>query len=249
MELISIITPSYNSADFISKTIHSVLEQTYQNWEMIIVDDVSTDNSCSVIEEFCAIDPRIKLIKSTKNQGPALTRNSAIEAAEGDYIAFLDSDDLWLPSKLEDQLNHMSQHNADLSYTAYQWINEEGELLPQVVPATANASYFKMLNYNKVGCLTAMYNAKKIGKKYFINSGHEDYILWLSIIKSGHKAAGLNQTLAHYRIRKGSVSKNKIKTAKFQWNIYRNIENLSLPKSAFHFVIYTANGLLKALKK
>jgi len=249
MDLVSIITPLYNTSDFISQTIESVLNQTYQNWEMLIIDDVSTDNSCEVVEKYSAAEPRIKLIRSKINQGPAETRNTGIEAAQGRYIAFLDSDDLWLPEKLEKQIKHMKEKKAALSYTGYRWINEANQHLPQVIPAKESSSYSDMLNFNQIGCLTAMYDTNKTGKQYFQNAGHEDYILWLSIIKSEHSAKGLNETLAKYRIRQGSVSKNKIKVAKFQWNIYRNIEQLSMIKSAFHFTIYTTNGILKALKK
>jgi len=248
MKLISIITPLYNASKYISQTIDSVLQQTYQNWEMIIIDDVSSDNSCDIVEDYTLKDPRIKLIRSTVNQGPAKTRNIGIKAAKGRFIAFLDSDDLWLPEKLEKQIHHMTQCNATLSFTGYQWINENNKVLPQTIHAISQASYFRMLNYNQIGCLTAIYDTQEIGKQYFTNAGHEDYILWLKIIKSGQQASGLNETLAKYRIRQGSVSKNKIKTAKFQWNIYRNIEKLSLIRSAFHFVIYTTNGILKSLK-
>lgn len=248
MDLISIITPLYNSSAFIAQTIESVQNQSYKNWELIIVDDVSTDNSCEIVSNYSANDKRIKLIRSPINQGPAKTRNTAIDAAKGSYIAFLDSDDLWLPEKLEKQINHMKDTKADLSYTSYQWMNEDGNTLPQIIPAKSNASYFDMLNFNQVGCLTAIYDTKNLGKQYFTDAGHEDYILWLSIIKSGHIAKGLNENLAKYRIRQGSVSKNKIKTARFQWNIYRNIEQLSFFRSLFHFTIYTTNGVLKTLK-
>jgi len=244
-DLISIITPSYNSEQFIAKTIDSVINQSHQNWEMIIIDDLSTDNSCEIIENYKATDPRIKLIKSKINQGPAYSRNSGIELAKGRYIAFLDSDDLWKPEKLKHQLEAFKETGTAISFSAYEWINENGNPLNKTIFVKKNINYSDMLNYNHIGCLTAIYDTHQTGKVYFKKIGHEDYIMWLSIIKLGHSATGINNVLAQYRIRTGSVSSNKLKMTKYQWHIYRKIENLGLIKSMYHFMKYTYNGVKK----
>lgn len=245
-DLVSIITPCYNSSMFISQTIESVLAQTYQAWEMIIVDDCSSDDTRDIIEEYIEKENRVKLIKLKKNSGPSAARNKAIEEAKGRYIAFLDSDDVWMPVKLENQTNFMKENNILLSYSSYHLIDENGTQLGTFITKDI-ATYEELLRTCYIGTLTAIYDASKIGKQYLdnINIGHLDYVLWLKILKNIGMAKGLLQPLAKYRIYDNSYSANKIKAAKWQWYIYRNVENLSLPKSTYYFASYAYHGFMK----
>lgn len=242
--LVSIITPSYNSELFIDETIKSVLDQIHINWEMIIVDDCSTDNSRDIIEKYIQLDSRIKLIKNNPNLGVAQSRNRAIEEAQGDYIALLDSDDIWLPNKLEKQLELMQKENVLMSFSAYNTINEDGEEIG-FFPINEKVTYSDMLKTSSIGTLTTIYNAKKLGKLYFDEIGHEDYVYKLNILKQIDYAQGIKEPLAKYRIVQSSLSRNKIKAALWQWKIYRDIEKIPLFKSIYYFINYTYNGLIK----
>lgn len=244
-DLVSIITPSYNSAHFITKTIESVIEQTYQEWEIIIVDDCSTDNSIDIVKEYQTKDSRVKLIQLARNSGPAVARNKAIEEARGRYIAFLDSDDIWFSQKLEKQIPFMKEKDAVLSYTSYQKIEEDGTPRGTVkVPVSVN--YKKMLNSNYIPCSTAVLDSYKLGKVLMPNIlKRQDYGLWLKILKMGHIAYGINEPLAYYRVRRCSVSSNKLIAAKYQWKVYREVEKLDIFNSAYHFMKYAYIGLRK----
>lgn len=244
-ELVSIITPNYNSEKFIAETIDSVLSQTYSNWEMIIVDDVSSDKGIEIAQKYINCDDRIKLIKLEKNSGPAVARNRAIEEAKGRYIAFLDADDLWSPKKLETQISFMNKRQCGLSYTSYNLINEDGVSLGKfIVPG--HISYTDLLKTNSIGCLTAMYDTEVIGKTYFPNIiKKQDFALWLQILQRIDRAEGVIESLATYRIRKVSVSSNKIKNTVFIWKIFREHIQLNLGKSIYYFIHYTVNGLKK----
>lgn len=244
-KLVSVITPSYKSEKFISQTIESVLAQTYQNWEMIIVDDASPDNANKIIEQYCKEDSRIKLIKMEKNSGPAVARNRGIEEAKGKYIAFLDADDLWKPEKLEKQLTFMSNNNLVFTYSSYDLIDEEGNYLGTFF-TKEYISYVSLLKTNDIGCLTAIYDAEKIGKMFMPNILFvEDYGLWLQILKKIKNTIELLEPLAIYRISKDSISSNKIKAAQSRWKIYREVENLNLFQSVYYFIHYTYNGFKK----
>lgn len=246
---VSIITPSHNSDNFIDKTIKSVLNQTYQNWEMIIVDDVSSDNSNIIIEEYMTKDSRIKLVKLEKNSGPAIARNRAIKEAQGRYIAFLDSDDLWTPDKLSKQISFMQENDVDLSYTGYYRIEEEsGEVIDQIhIPKRVN--YSELLKQNIIGCLTAIYDTEKLGKVYMPEIlKRQDFGLWLSILKKIPYAYGVDEPLAYYRVRSSSVSSNKIHASKYNWTLYRDVEKLPIHKAIYYFGWYTYRSLLKYKK-
>lgn len=242
--LVSIITPLYNSAKFIAEAIQSVLAQTFTEWEIIIVDDCSTDNSVEIVDNYQSIDSRIKLIRLETNSGPAIARNRAIEEAKGRYIAFLDSDDTWLPQKLEKQISFMKENKSVLSYAGYQKIDENGNSRGIVnVPLSVN--YDTMLDSNYIPCLTAIYDSFKLGKIYMPNIMGQDYGLWLKILKMGHVAYGINEPLAYYRERKKSFSSNKLTAARHQWKVYREVERLSLFNSVYHFMKYSYIGLRK----
>lgn len=246
---VTIIMPSYNSENFIIESIESVLAQTYSNWELIIVDDCSPDDSNKIIAKYIDSDSRIKLIKLEKNSGPAVARNTAIEAANGRYIAFLDSDDVWLPNKLEKQIKFMQDNDLAFTYSSYKLVGEDNEDLGLFITKD-KISYFDMLKTCSVGCLTAIYDTEKIGKQYMpLILKRQDYGLWLKILKLIGETRGILEPLATYRIRKNSVSSNKVKAAKYQWKIYREIEKLSFLKSLYYFVFYAYNGVTKYKNK
>lgn len=245
MSLVSIIMPSYNSSSFIHYSIQSVLNQTYSNWELIIVDDVSSDNSNAIIERCLKEDFRIKLVKLKKNSGPAIARNKGIEEAKGKYISFLDSDDLWLPNKLEKQIDFMKENNVFLCYASYTIIDEESNEIGKFIIPKNKVNYQGLLKTCIIGNLTAIYDVEKIGKVYMEDVGHEDYTLWLKILKEINYAHGIEESLAQYRVRNHSISSNKIKAARWQWNIYRCIENLNIFTSIYYFLHYTYNGIIK----
>ncbi|MDO3695141.1 glycosyltransferase family 2 protein [Wenyingzhuangia sp. chi5] len=232
--LVSIITPCYNSENFIADTIKSVQNQSYENWEMLITDDGSTDSSIKIIEKFAAKDPRIKLFKIS-NAGAAVARNHSIEQAKGTFIAFLDSDDMWLPQKLEKQINFMQTNDYVLTFTSYQRMSEEGVLLNDIINAHEKLSYKHMLSSNKIGCLTAMYNQEKLGKIYMpLIRKRQDYGLWLNILKQIDFAYGLQEVLATYRLRNFSVSAKKTEMIKWNWKLYREIEQKSIIKAIYY---------------
>jgi len=233
--LVSIITPSYNSSRFISQTVESVLSQTYKNWEMIIVDDLSPDNSNEIIEEYIKKDSQIKLIKLEKNSGPAVARNRAIEEAKGRFIAFLDADDLWHPEKLEKQISFMKKNNYELSYTSYATMDESGEALTTIMKAKSKLNYQDLLKSNKIGCLSAIYDTAKIGKIYMpLIKKRQDYGLWLRVLKKVDYAYGMGEVLGTYRIMSYSVSSNKIDLLKYNYALFREHEKFSVLKSLYY---------------
>ena len=247
--LVSIIMPSYNSVKFIPTTIESVLNQTYQNWEMIIVDDMSSDNSNDIINDFIQQDSRIKLIKLDKNSGPAIARNRAIKEAKGRYIAFLDSDDLWTPDKLSKQISFMQEHDVALSYTGYYRIAEESAEIIDKIHVPEKVDYSELLKQNIIGCLTAIYDTQKIGKVYMPDvRKRQDFGLWLNILKKVPYAYGVDEPLAYYRVRTASVSSNKILASTYNWKLYREVEKLPLHKAIYYFGWYTYRSLLKYKK-
>lgn len=236
--LVSIITPLYNAAAFISQTISSIQNQTYTNWEHIIVDDASTDEGTSIVENTAKTEGRIKLIKSTKNQGAAVCRNIATESATGNFIAFLDSDDLWHPEKLQKQLQFMVAENCTVSYTSYGHIDEEGNLLDKRIKALPFLSYKKQHSNNYVGNLTGMYRVSEIGKIVAPNiRKRQDWALWLEAIKRSQKPAlGLQEDLAYYRVRKGSISANKINLIQYNFLFYKEYLGYSWLVSSFYLL-------------
>lgn len=243
---VSIVTPCYNCSKYIQATIDSVVAQTSSNWEMIIVDDCSSDSSFEIAKENSRKDPRIRALGLDTWSGPTIARNIAIEKAKGRYIAFLDSDDLWLPEKLEKQIEVMKNKDAVFSYTGYEKIDENGYRKGRRVSVPESGNYNDLLTGCFIGCLTAVYDAKQIGKVYFpqIKRG-QDYGLWLKILRSGYIAFGLNEVLALYRERRESLSSSKLKKAYYQWRIYRDLEELSLIKCAACFSAYSIKGVQK----
>jgi len=247
--LVSIIMPCYNASQFISDSIKSVLSQTYQNWELIICDDCSTDDSVEIIQSYCKKDKRIKMFQTKSPSGsPVIPRNICITQAQGRFIAFLDADDLWLPLKLEKQISLFDKKNVAVVFSDYEKINENGEKQNRIVKAQEYLSYKNELCGNKIGNLTAIYDVNKVGKIYQKNVGHEDYLMWLTILKNGFIAKNTCSVLALYRQSEKSLSGNKIQAFKWTWHIFRNELKLPFFVSCLHFLKYAFYGILKFLK-
>jgi hypothetical protein len=247
--LVSVISPCYNAESTISQTIESLLCQTFGDWEMIIVDDCSTDMSSVIIENYVKRDCRIRYLKTDRCSGsPALPRNLGISEAKGRYIAFLDSDDMWLPEKLKNQLNIITQPEIAIVFSNYEKIGWDSKCCGREIIAPSIVDYLLLLKGNCIGCLTAMYDTVKVGKVFFKKIGHEDYAMWLSILKSGYKARNTDTVAALYRVGGHSISSNKLKTMLWQWSILRNEEQLPIFKAAYYFIHYMVRALKKTIK-
>ena len=247
-EMVSIITPTYNASRFVEATIQSVLSQTYQNFEMIIVDDCSTDNTIEIVERYSKLDHRIKVYKLKENSGAAVVRNKAIEMAQGRYIAFLDSDDLWDEEKLEKHLEFIKEKNAGISFTSYRLMKEDGTLINKEVKAPEEMTYKKLLKNTIIGCLTVIIDREVVGdfRMPLIRAG-QDTATWLSILKRDFTAYGYEEVLSSYRLVEGSISSNKKKALKRTWNMYRTVENFGVVKSSYYFINYAINAAKKRL--
>lgn len=242
-ELISIITPTYNCGKFIGETIETVLNQTYKNWEMIIVDDESKDNTEEVVSTYK--DPRIKYIRLTENSGAAIARTRAMQEAKGKYMAFLDSDDLWKSNKLEAQIKFMKKNNYNFVCSSYEQIDEQGNKNRKIIKCKKKVDYNGVLLSCPVGNSTVMYNVQKLGKFEVPNiRKRNDDALWLKMLKKERYIYGQDEVLMEYRIRQNSISSNKLDLVKYHWYLYREIEHLSVFRSAFHIVVW---GIIKIL--
>lgn len=245
-DLVSIITPAYNAAEYIAETIESVLAQTYPKWEMLIVNDCSKDNTAEIVQSYAAKDKRIKLINLKQNSGAAVARNTAIQNAQGRYIAFLDSDDLWKKEKLQKQLNFMQQNGYVFTFTGYEHFKNNKENIQNKVKAPKSLNYKQALKGNQIGCLTVMLDRKQIPNIEFSKQRHEDYILWLNILKQDITAFDLNESLALYRVGNSkSISSNKLQSALWTWKVYRESQKLSVFKSIYYICFYCLGGIRK----
>ena len=259
-DTVSVVMPSYNSERFIAEAIRSVIGQTYERWELLIVDDCSSDNTYQVASAFAALDSRIVVMRQPVRGGAAKARNRAIAAAKGRFVAFLDSDDAWLPQKLAKQLPEMQRHDAVLSYTAYKKMDAHGTHARGVVQVPRTVTYSQLLNTCVIGCLTAVYDSAKIGKVFMPNiARRQDYGLWLRILKGKDQAnfqsnlaanapvaIGINEPLAVYRVHDHGLSRNKLKAAYYQWQVYRRCEKLSIVRCLYHFLQYARHGYRKS---
>ncbi|MBT3612577.1 MAG: glycosyltransferase family 2 protein [Flavobacteriales bacterium] len=247
-DLISIITPYYNSSKFIEECVNSVLLQSYSNWELLIVDDCSNDNSKELLLNLEKKDERIKITFLDNNIGAANARNIAIQNATGKYIAFLDSDDLWESQKLDKQISFMVQNDIAFSYTSYQSISEDRSDIIDVINAPDKMTYHDYLKNTIIGCLTVVIDREKIGDFEMPNiSSSHDMALWLLIMKRGFDAYGLNENLAKYRIVSTSNTANKWRAAKDVWKVYRQFEKLSFLYSVWCFLNYAFNAIIKRI--
>ncbi|WP_179353375.1 glycosyltransferase family 2 protein [Winogradskyella vidalii] len=236
--LVSIVTPIYNNADVIKNTINSVLNQTYINWELLLIDDASSDGTVGVVKPFIEVNSRVKLFVHKTNKGVAKARNLGTKMAKGNYIAFLDADDLWKENKLELQINNLVKNVTDLSFGSYEWIDSKGDSLNIKVNALKSLSYNRLLKANYIGNLTGIYNCGKLGKVYTKNlKKRQDWLLWLEVLNRSDKpAVGIQETIAYYRITEGSLSSNKTSLIKHNFNVYRKGLEFSLIKSLAYLI-------------
>ena len=242
-ELVSVIMPAHNSARFIAETVESVIAQTYPHWELLIVDDNSSDITVAIISDYAARDPRIRLTELTAKGGPAVARNTAIAKEAGRYVAFLDSDDIWLPHKLAEQIAFMKRTQSPFTYASYERISEEGDPLG-VVTVPHRVDFRRLLRRNVIGCLTAVYDRHHFGTTLMpmIRKG-QDYGLWLQLLRRTEEARGLPDVLGRYRVQTRSISSNKLDSAVWVWRLYREVIGLSVPDAAYCFTHYAASGV------
>jgi len=241
---VSIVVPCYNAELFIEKTIKSIMSQTYQNWELYIIDDGSTDQSENIVLPFLG-DNRITFLKNPKNSGVAFSRNIGIDKAKGRYLAFCDSDDIWEPTKLEKQINLLENSSSDICYTGYSLINENG-LRISTISVSSSRTIQDELKSSSMLTSAFIYDLQRLGRHHFIQIGHEDYLFKLELMKkSENPAIAIPEALVQYRIVSNSLSHNKFTAASWQWNIYRKYLKFPLVKTIYHFIIYTVNGIRK----
>ncbi|WP_405200156.1 glycosyltransferase family 2 protein [Christiangramia sp. LLG6405-1] len=220
--LVSVIMPAYNSEAYIADAIRSVISQTYHNWELLIVNDASNDSTAQILQKFNSEENRIRVFTNSANKGTAYSRNKAIEAAEGQFIAFLDADDLWKENKLMRQLEVLSKANVAACFSSYQLMHESGKKSNLIIQALPVLSHQRLLKANYVGNLTGIYNAGLLGKIYAPNlRKRQDWAMWLRVIEEGGPMEGIWESLAYYRLRKNSISGNKLEMLKYNYKVYR----------------------------
>lgn len=246
--LVSVIMPCYNMASYISDSIKSVVAQTYPYWELLIVDDASTDKTVNIIETYAQSDARIRFAIKKHNSGIADTRNQCIRMSQGRFLAFLDADDIWHPEKLEKQLKFMLEKNVGFSYSTYDWIDEEGQTLNKFINTIGDLDYKTYLRNTIIGCSTVMVDKKITGDVVVPNfRTSEDTATWLNILKKGILAYAIEEPLVSYRIRRKSASSNKIKASIDLWKVYRRNEKLPFVKAIQCFSCYAFNAIKKRL--
>ena len=244
--LVSIITPSYNSAKFIAETIQSVQHQSYPNWEMIIVDDGSSDETETVVLAIIENDNRIQFHKLSQNSGPAVARNTGIEKASGDYMTFIDADDIWFPTFIENNIKTIQETGIPFVFSSYRRANEQLEFVYSDFIVPHKVSYTDILKSNSISCLTAFLDIKKLGKKYMpLIRKRQDMGLWLNYLKVIPFAHGIQETQAIYRIRENSLSRKKSDLIKYQWQFYREVEKLNVFQSTYYMLHWMYRGFMK----
>ncbi len=246
-ELVSIITPVYNGERFLAKTIESVIGQSYGNWEMLIVNDGSTDRSEAIASEYAAKDSRIRVINQP-NGGSAAARNHGIREAEGRYIALLDGDDLWDHDFLEEQLSLMHKRKCVCVYSSYRFIDEAGNPTGKTVSVKEHITYGDMCVMNRIGCLTGLYDSKKFGKVFLrekLGSLRDDYAYWLDIVKLTGEAWGTTRPLASYRVMASSTTGKKAKLIGVQWRFYRKYLKQPFLVALKNLFVWGISGVLK----
>ncbi|RXM43356.1 glycosyltransferase family 2 protein [Flavobacterium sp. YO64] len=252
-DLVSILIPTFNAEKFIKAAVESVQKQTYENWEMILVDDASTDETVKIIADFAQKDSRIKHYQLQTNSGNGFARNIALEKASGKYIAFLDADDLWFPEKLEKQIQFLKANNLSFTFSFYDCIDDNGNNLNRRVQTPIPLTYKQLFFCNYVGNLTAIYDADFFGKiKLESSQKRQDWRLWLTILKQIKTAEAVPESLALYRIRKDSISSSKFKLIKHNFGVYREFHGYNLVFSVFLMMRFLFTQLIikpKYIKK
>lgn len=244
--LVSIITPSFNSASFIIETIQSVQSQTYTNWEMIIIDDDSIDETENVVKSCIEKDTRIQFYKLTQNSGPAVARNKGIEMAKGDFLTFIDADDVWFPNFIENSIITIQETGIPFVFSSYKRSNENLEFVYSDFIVPNKVTYTDILKSNSISCLTAFLDIKILGKKHMpLIRKRQDMGLWLQYLKEIPFAYGIQETQAIYRIRENSLSRKKSDLIKYQWQFYREVEKLNVFQSFYYLLHWMYRGFLK----
>ena len=241
----SVITPAYRAALVVGDTIESVLRQTLPDFELLIVDDVSTDDTVDVVERYAAQDSRVRLLRHGANKGPSGARNTALAAATGRYVAFLDSDDLWLPEKLERHVGFMQRQRPAISYTQYRRIDRAGALVSDVIDVPDWLDYHGLLKNTAITTSTVIVDRSVTGPFQMPSVFYDDYACWLGFLKRNMVALGLREDLTRYRLLGGSWSRNKLRSAAQVWRVYRDVERLSWPLAAWSFGHYAWNATRK----
>lgn len=248
--LVSVITPCHNSAQFIKETYECLVQQTYWNWEWLVVDDASDDDTISILSHFARLDDRIRVLENAENSGAAVSRNVALRESKGEFVAFLDSDDLWYPNKLMAQLSYMTQNKKiKFSFTKYELCDESGRSLGKIVDdkGPSRVSYKDMLKKSAtLGCSTVMLHRSIVNHLMPLLRTGQDYAFWLLLLRvNSVHAYKVEEVLALYRVRSGSISRNKLKKARRQWQIYRDVEGLGLFYSALCFTYYAYHAVFR----
>ncbi|TGL10730.1 glycosyltransferase family 2 protein [Leptospira meyeri] len=249
MPKVSVIMPAYNAVSYLEESVQSLLDQSFKDWELLLVDDCSKDDTAILAKKIATKDPRIRFVQKEKNSGSADTRNTGINLAKGEYIAFLDADDLWEPDFLEKMIPFMEQKSSPFSFASYRIIDENGfEFCEPFLVKSKVYSYSDLLHYNRVGLLTAIYHVPSVGKKYFdpsLKSLRDDYALWLDILRDGKQAFANSEILARYRVRRGAATSNKKKVMIAHFRMLKNREKLSFLYALILTLIHGLLGLRK----
>lgn len=246
--LVSIIVPAYKAAAYIDRTIESVVAQTYPHWEMLVADDCSPDGTRDAVAAWSRREPRVRLIALERNGGPAAARNAALQRASGRWIAFLDSDDMWLPAKLERCLAHAQANRAALVYTGYRRVSHDGSRVGDYIGVPPMLTYRRLLGNTAIATSTVLIDRSLAGEVRMTPVFYDDFVCWLSILKRGHVAHGLDEDLMRYRVLAQSVSRKKGRSAREVWKTYRQVEQLGLLAASWYFLRYALNALRKYRK-
>ncbi|MDF3819110.1 glycosyltransferase family A protein [Leptospira sp. 96542] len=249
MPKVSVVMPAYNAVSFLEESVQSLLKQSFADWELLLVDDCSKDQTADLAKKLSRLDVRINFIQKDKNSGSADTRNTGIKLAKGEYIAFLDADDLWEPNFLESMVDFMDKKKSPFSFASYRIIDEFGvEFCEPFMVKNTQYSYKDLLYYNRVGLLTAMYHVPSVGKKYFdpsLKSLRDDYALWLDILRGGKIAYGNSNIMAKYRVRRGAATSNKKKVMIAHFRMLKNREKLPVLYAIFLTFVHGLKGIRK----
>lgn len=245
-EMVSIVTPVYNKERYLAATIDSIRAQTFENWELLLIDDCSSDRSAAIIAEYLKNDTRVRYHRLEENSGAAVARNEALARAKGRYVAFLDADDLWKPRKLEKQLALMRERGLGFTYTAIEMIDEDGAPRRGKRPVRAEVDYRFLLSNTIIACSSVVIDRALIGdfRMPLVRKG-QDFATWLSILRGGHTAYGIDEALVRYRVAPGSISSNKFGALARTWRIYREQEHLLLVPALWHFGLYAVHAVKK----
>lgn len=243
---VSVIIPALNEERFVAATLESVRQQTYPHWEVIVVDDGSSDGTVDIVRGYSDRDDRIRLLRNSIRNGPGAPRNVGLGAASGRFVAFLDADDLWLPAKLERQVDFMSATGAALSYTQFRRVTEDQTRVGRLIDVPDQLDFVGLLKNTAITTSTVMLDRDRTGPVQFdLGLKCDDYTLYLKILRQGHTARGLREDLMRYRVAGGSISRNKQAYAREMWKLYHDWAGIGLPRAAWYFAHYAVRGVVK----